>query len=71
MEEEFGIDRVTDPERFALFIDHMVPAVAPHEEELHKIPVTGGEKTVPVREDGMGHQWRLAGGNASCFCGAF
>jgi 3-isopropylmalate/(R)-2-methylmalate dehydratase large subunit len=36
MEEEFGITKVAEPERFALFIDHMVPAVAPHEEELHQ-----------------------------------
>ena len=45
MEEEFGIDRVTDPERFALFIDHMVPAVALHEEELHQNTRDWGAKT--------------------------
>ncbi len=35
MKEEFGIERVAEPERFALFIDHMVPAATPEEEELH------------------------------------
>ena len=32
MEEDFGIEKVAEPERFALFIDHMVPAVTPEEE---------------------------------------
>lgn len=35
MKEEFGIARVAEPERFGIFIDHMVPAVSPQEEELH------------------------------------
>ena len=30
--EEFGVDKVAKPERFVLFIDHMVPATAPKEE---------------------------------------
>ena len=34
--EEFGVERVSSPERFVLFIDHMVPAAAPKEEELHR-----------------------------------
>ena len=25
MKEDFGIDRLAEPERFAIFIDHMVP----------------------------------------------
>ncbi len=32
---EFGVDRLIGPERFAVFIDHMVPPSAPKEEELH------------------------------------
>lgn len=58
MKEEFGIERVVAPERFAMFIDHMVPAVAPHEEELHKITREwGAEQGVPVYERmGIGHQ---------------
>lgn len=35
MKTEFGIDRVAEPDRFAIFIDHMVPAASPKEEELH------------------------------------
>ena len=58
MEEEFGITKVAEPERFALFIDHMVPAVAPHEEELHQNTRDWGAKNnVPVYERmGIGHQ---------------
>lgn len=35
MKEDFGIDRVAEPDRYAIFIDHMVPATSPKEEELH------------------------------------
>jgi 3-isopropylmalate/(R)-2-methylmalate dehydratase large subunit len=35
MKEDFGIDKVPEPERFGIFIDHMVPAATPQEEELH------------------------------------
>ncbi len=35
MKEDFGIDKVPDPERYAIFIDHMIPAATPAEEELH------------------------------------
>ncbi|MGX0902465.1 3-isopropylmalate/(R)-2-methylmalate dehydratase large subunit [Roseovarius sp. MBR-79] len=58
MKEEFGIDRVVAPERFALFIDHMVPAVTPAEEELHQITRDWGKaQGVPVYErKGIGHQ---------------
>ena len=56
--EDFGIDKVSSPERFVLFIDHMVPAAAPKEEELHKITrAWGKEQGVPVYErEGIGHQ---------------
>jgi 3-isopropylmalate/(R)-2-methylmalate dehydratase large subunit len=58
MKEEFGVDKVVDPDRFALFIDHMVPAVTPAEEELHQITRDWGrEQGVPVYErKGIGHQ---------------
>ena len=58
MKEDFGIDKVIDPERFALFIDHMVPAVTPQEEELHQVTRDwGAEQGVPVYErKGIGHQ---------------
>ena len=57
MEEDFGITQVAEPERFALFIDHMVPAVTPQEEDLHKITRDWGERNgVPVYERrGIGH----------------
>jgi len=57
MKEEFGIDRVADPDRFALFIDHMVPAVSPKEEDLHQVTRDWGhQNNVPVYERrGIGH----------------
>ena len=57
MEEDFGITQVAEPERFALFIDHMVPAVTPEEEDLHRNTRDWGEKNgVPVYERlGIGH----------------
>jgi len=35
MEEDFGIQKIAEPERFAVFIDHMVPTATPAEELLH------------------------------------
>lgn len=35
MHEVSGTDRVSDPERFAIFIDHMIPSATPQEEEFH------------------------------------
>lgn len=56
--EDFGVEKVSSPERFVLFIDHMVPATSPKEEELHKITrAWGKEQGVPVHErEGIGHQ---------------
>jgi 3-isopropylmalate/(R)-2-methylmalate dehydratase large subunit len=56
--EEFGIERVSSPERFVMFIDHMVPAATPKEEELHRgTRAWGAEQGVPVYErKGIGHQ---------------
>jgi len=56
--EEFGVDKVQQPERFVLFIDHMVPAATPKEEELHRVTRTwGARQGVPVHErKGIGHQ---------------
>ena len=56
--EEFGVDKVERPERFVLFIDHMVPAATPKEEELHRVTRTwGAAQGVPVHErKGIGHQ---------------
>jgi 3-isopropylmalate/(R)-2-methylmalate dehydratase large subunit len=56
--EEFGVERVAEPERYVLFIDHMVPAANPKEEELHRITRAWGQaQGVPVHErKGIGHQ---------------
>jgi 3-isopropylmalate/(R)-2-methylmalate dehydratase large subunit len=56
--EEFGVDKVANPERFVLFIDHMVPAATPKEEELHRgTRAWGAAQSVPVHErKGIGHQ---------------
>lgn len=56
--EEFGVDKVVKPERFVLFIDHMVPATSPKEEELHQVTRQwGAAQGVPVHErEGIGHQ---------------
>ncbi len=56
--EEFGVEQVAKPERFVLFIDHMIPAAAPKEEELHRgTRAWGAAQGVPVHErKGIGHQ---------------
>ncbi len=56
--QDFGIERVARPERFVLFIDHMVPAATPKEEDLHRqTRAWGAEQGVPVVErKGIGHQ---------------
>ncbi|PWV95782.1 3-isopropylmalate dehydratase large subunit [Hoeflea marina] len=58
MKEDFGIERVAEPERIAMFIDHMVPAATPKEEELHiGTRKWCAENNVPLFErKGIGHQ---------------
>lgn len=58
MKEDFGIDKVAEPERFAIFIDHMVPVATPKEEELHIGTRTWcADNNVPLFERrGIGHQ---------------
>jgi 3-isopropylmalate/(R)-2-methylmalate dehydratase large subunit len=58
MKEDFGIEKVAEPERFAIFIDHMVPATSPKEEELHIITRDWcAANDVPLFErKGIGHQ---------------
>ena len=66
MKEEFGIERVAEPERFALFIDHMVPANTPDEEELHIVTRTWcADNGVKLHErEGIGHQVAAEAGYA-------
>ncbi len=35
MKQDFGIQKILEPERYAIFIDHMVPVATPAEEQLH------------------------------------
>jgi len=58
MKNDFGITHVAEPERFALFIDHMVPAITTQEEDLHQNTRDwGAANQVPVYErKGIGHQ---------------
>jgi 3-isopropylmalate/(R)-2-methylmalate dehydratase large subunit len=58
MKEDFGIERVAEPDRYAIFIDHMVPAATPKEEELHiGTRKWCAENNVPLFErKGIGHQ---------------
>lgn len=58
MKEEFGIDKVAEPERFGIFIDHMVPVATPKEEELHQgTRAWCAENGVELFERrGIGHQ---------------
>jgi 3-isopropylmalate/(R)-2-methylmalate dehydratase large subunit len=58
MKEDFGIEKVAEPERFAIFIDHMVPAATPKEEELHiGTREWCAANNVPLFERrGIGHQ---------------
>ena len=58
MKNDFGFDKVAEPKRFALFIDHMVPAITPQEEDLHQNTRDwGAVAQVPVYERmGIGHQ---------------
>ena len=58
MKEEFGIERVAEPDRYAIFIDHMIPATSPKEEELHiGTRKWCAENNVPLFErKGIGHQ---------------
>ena len=58
MKDDFGITQVAEPERFAIFIDHMVPAATPAEEELHiQTREWCAENGVALYErKGIGHQ---------------
>ena len=67
MKEDFGIERVAEPERFAVFIDHMVPVATAKEEELHiQTRDWCREQNVALYERrGIGHQVAAELGYAS------
>lgn len=67
MKEDFGIDRLAEPERYAIFIDHMVPVATAAEEQLHiQTRNWCREQSVPLYERrGIGHQVAAELGYAS------
>jgi 3-isopropylmalate/(R)-2-methylmalate dehydratase large subunit len=67
MKEDFGIQRVAEPDRFAIFIDHMVPVATAKEEELHiQTRNWCAEQNVALYERrGIGHQVAAELGYAS------
>lgn len=58
MKEDFGIDRVKDPERYVLFIDHMTTRNNERELQMHNVTRDWGRLNgVEVHEGvGIGHQ---------------
>ncbi|GAA1928770.1 homoaconitase large subunit [Nocardioides lentus] len=58
MKEEFGIDRVREPERYVLFIDHMTTRNNEREKEMHDVTRDWARLNgVAVHEGaGIGHQ---------------
>ncbi len=58
VKEEFGIDRIPEPERYGVFIDHFVPSGNPKDEALHiQTRAWCAEQGVDLYERrGIGHQ---------------
>jgi 3-isopropylmalate/(R)-2-methylmalate dehydratase large subunit len=58
MKQDLGVAKVAEPERFGIFIDHMVPAVSTEEEELHiETRQWTKDNSVQLYErKGIGHQ---------------
>ena len=56
--DEFGVKQLPAPERFAIFIDHMVPAIKPSEEEFHEETREWCRQFgIPcIEREGIGHQ---------------
>jgi 3-isopropylmalate/(R)-2-methylmalate dehydratase large subunit len=66
MKERFGIERLLEPERYAIFIDHMVPSATPAEEELHAGTRrwTAEHGAALYERKGIGHQVAVEEGYA-------
>ena len=58
LKDDFGIEQISEPERFGIFIDHMVPATSPKEEELHigTRDWCSKNKVALYERKGIGHQ---------------
>lgn len=71
VEEQFGLTELPAPERFAIFIDHMVPAIDPKEEEFHAQTRAWCAKfgIDCIEREGIGHQ--VAGETGYGVPGAF
>jgi 3-isopropylmalate/(R)-2-methylmalate dehydratase large subunit len=63
---EFGVSKVPEPKRFAIFIDHRVPAKTPEDEALHvETRRWSGEQGVALFDrQGIGHQVAAEAGYA-------
>lgn len=58
MKDDFGITKVTDPDRYVLFIDHLLTNKDAKEQEIHQVTRDWAEQNgVNLHEgDGIGHQ---------------
>ncbi len=58
LKTEFGIQRMRDPSRYGLFIDHMVPPQKPSEEAVHEITRNwaNANGVALYEREGIGHQ---------------
>lgn len=56
--DKFGLTELPAPERYAIFIDHMVPAIDPKEEEFHARTREwcSDFKIACIEREGIGHQ---------------
>lgn len=70
--KSFGADKLRDPKRFAIFIDHRVPSKTPEDEQLHMATRAWcAEQGVPLFDRvGIGHQVAAEAGYAvpGSFC---
>lgn len=67
IKEEFGIARLKEPDRFAIFIDHRIPAKSPDQEQLHvETRAWCAEQGVALYDRvGIGHQVAAEAGYAT------
>ncbi|MBN3845918.1 3-isopropylmalate dehydratase [Paraburkholderia sp. Ac-20342] len=66
LKKDLGIERIAEPDRFGLFIDHMVPAISADEEVFHgETRQWASENRVALFErKGIGHQVAAEAGYA-------
>ncbi|MFN8204830.1 MAG: aconitase family protein [Solirubrobacteraceae bacterium] len=54
MRDEFGIESIDDPERYVLFIDHMLSNGSAREDEVHEVTREWARRTGARLHEGMG-----------------